>query len=325
MKKLFACLLVITLLCTTACSSGDKGASGTYSATEKGYGGDITVTLEVKDGKIADVKIVGDKETADIGSKAVEEMPALIVAANSYDVDVISGATITSTSIKKATKAAMTEAGLIASDPSVCDGNGEVTLESINEFLNSTVDIGEGTISNVVAVIPVSHINGPREEFNFYAFVNFKYVARNYVKYQITYLSCTCRSAAVNYWSTMYVEMTLPDSKDINDAEIKYMSFDYDSEGAYLAGFWGDSNPTPAGHTYEDIKEEYISYFFGKNYAYTKTLSVVEDIDPADYQANGRDGLTLDSFVGSSVSTNNIIRTLNALFEYHGTDSHFNN
>ena len=55
-------------------------------------------------------------------------------------------------------------------------------------------------------------------------------------------------------------------------------------------------------------------------------LSVVEDIDPADYAAGeGREGLTLDTFSGSSVSTNNVIRMLNALFEYHATDEYFTN
>ena len=50
-----------------------------------------------------------------------------------------------------------------------------------------------------------------------------------------------------------------------------------------------------------------------------------DDIDPADYSAGeGREGLTLDTFTGSSVSTNNIIRMLNALFQYHASDEYFN-
>ena len=67
--------------------------------------------------------------------------------------------------------------------------------------------MGEGTVANAVTLIPVKHINGPKEEHNFYAFVNFKYKARNFIKYQVTYLSCTCRSSAVNYWMTAYVEL----------------------------------------------------------------------------------------------------------------------
>ena len=72
------------------------------------------------------------------------------------------------------------------------------------------------------------------------------------------------------------------------------------------------------------FKEEYIPYWVGKDYSYIKTLSVVEDIDATDYATGeGREGYTLDTFSGSSVSSNNIIRMLNALFEYHASDAFF--
>ena len=324
MKKIFTLMSVLCLLTLTGCA---KSSEQTVSATAKGYGGDITVTLTVKDSKITDVKIVGDGETKDVGSKAVEQMPEQILSAQTYDVDGVSGATISSTSIKKATKEAMIAAGLLANEEgsSACGIDGSVDLDAISEFLNTSADMGEGSIANAVAIIPINHINGPRDEHDFYAFVNFKYKARNYIKYQITYLSCTCRSADVNYWMTAYVELTLPDSGNIEDSKIRTLSFDYDAEGHYLAGFWGDSNPTPAGNTYEEFKEQYIPFFVGKDYAYIKTLDVVEDIDPALYaEGEGRENLTLDTFTGSSVSTNNIIRMLNALYEYHATDSYFN-
>ena len=323
MKKLFTLISVLCLLTLTGCA---KSNEQTVSATAKGYGGDITVTLTVKDDKITDVKIVGDGETKDVGSKAVEQMPEQILSAQTYDVDGVSGATISSTSIKKATKEAMTAAGLLATEEgsSACGIDGSLDLDAINEFLNTSADMGEGSIANAVAIIPINHINGPRDEHDFYAFVNFKYKARNYIKYQITYLSCTCRSADVNYWMTAYVELSLPSSKDINDAEVRFLSFDRDSADHYTAGFWGDSDPTPAGATYEMFKEEYIPYWIGKDYSYIKTLSVVEDIDATDYATGeGREGYTLDTFSGSSVSSNNIIRMLNALFEYHASDAFF--
>ena len=110
MKRLFTIMVALCLLMLSGCA---KSTEQTVSATTKGYGGDITVTLTVKDGKISDVKIVGDGETANVGSKAVEEMPAQIIEKQTYDVDGVSGATISSTSIKKATKEAMIQAGLI--------------------------------------------------------------------------------------------------------------------------------------------------------------------------------------------------------------------
>lgn len=209
-------------------------------------------------------------------------------------------------------------------EPQNCELDGEITLENVNEFLNTSADLGPETIANVVAVIPINHIDGPRNESKFYAFVNFKYKARNYIKYQITYLSCTCRSANVNYWQTAYVELSLPDSGNIDDSTVTFLSFDQDSSGHYTGGFWGDSNPTPAGATYEMFKDEFIPFFIDKDYAYLKTLSVIDDINVSDYTSGeGRQDLTLDTFSGSSVSTNNIIRMLNALMEYHGTDEYF--
>lgn len=319
MKKALLALILISAITVIAC-----GGKKTYTAKTKGYGGEITVELTSAKNKITAVKITGDKETPGIGEKAVKELPAAILKAQSFDVDAVAGATITSTAVKKAVKDAMQQAGLIAS-ANPCDGAaGSITLESINKYLNESGDMGEGSIANVVAVIPIAHINGPREEHDFYAFVNFKYKARNFIKYQVTYLSCTCRSAEVNYWSTAYVELTLPKSGNPEDAEIKYLSFDKDAEGHYLAGFWGDSNPTPAGATYEDFKREYIPFFVGKNYKYLKTLSTTDDIAPEDYSAGaGRSSYKVDSFTGSSVSTNNMIRMLNALFEYHITDDFF--
>lgn len=315
--------ITLVLLCCGFLLSfwGCNGSGSDYTVTTGGYGGDIAVTLTVDNGKISKIKVVGDKETEGVGSLAVQQLPAKIIDAQTWDVDVVTGATITSTSIKKATKQAMADAGLIEAD---AGSSGPMTLESINEFLNTNADMGEGTVANAVAVIPIDHVNGPREEHDFYAFVNFKYKARNYVKYQITYLSCTCRSSDVNYWMTAYVEMTLPSSGNIEDSEVRFLSFDRDSTGHYIAGFWGDSSPTPAGHTYEQIKADYIPFFIGKTYGYLKNFSTVDDIPPADYAAGeGREGLTVDAFTGSSVSTNNIIRMLNALFAYHGTDSFF--
>ena len=104
---------------------------------------------------------------------------------------------------------------------------------------------------------------------------------------------------------TAYIELTLPESKDINDAQLRFLSFDRNSQDHYTAGYWGDSNPTPVGATYEDFKAEYIPFFIDKDYAYIKTLSTTDDIAAEDYSAGeGGEGYTLDTFSGSSVSTN---------------------
>lgn len=200
----------------------------------------------------------------------------------------------------------------------------DLTVGQVNEWLNNSADIGPGTKANQIAIVPIDHIDGPREENTFYAFVNFKYKARNFIKYQISYVSCTCRSADVNFWQTAYVELTLPESGKIEDAEIKTLSFDNDSSGHYLGGFWGDSNPTPAGHTYDMFKEQYIPFYEGKTLGYVYGISTVDDINADDYSAgDGRSDLKVDAFSSSSVSTNNIIRMIHALGRYHATDEYF--
>ncbi|HHX52391.1 MAG TPA: hypothetical protein GX703_02620, partial [Erysipelothrix sp.] len=101
-------------------------------------------------------------------------------------------------------------------------------------------------------------------------------------------------------------------------------SFDEDSTGNYTGGFWGDSNPTPAGHSYEDFKEQFIPFFQGKNLGYVYNLSTVDDIDAKDYATgDGRSDLEVDFFSSSSVSTNNIIRMIHAVGRYHATDEFF--
>jgi len=189
----------------------------------------------------------------------------------------------------------------------------ELSLGEVNSFLNNSAKLGEGSKANQVAVIPFNHIDGPKEEDLFYAFVPFKYVARNYIKYQVTFISCTCRSADVNLWSTAYVELTLPSSGKIEDAEVRTLSFDLDSTGHYLGGFWGDSNPPPtaAEATYESVKAGQIPVYVGKTYADLMNVSTVDDIEGLDVKT------------GATVSANNILRMLQAIYAYHATDSFF--
>ncbi len=84
---------------------------GTYEAEGKGIGGKVPVTVEVKDGKIASVTVGDNSETAGIGSKAIEQLPELIVEANGTEgVDGVSGATITSKAIFTAVDDALAQA-----------------------------------------------------------------------------------------------------------------------------------------------------------------------------------------------------------------------
>ena len=86
-------------------------ADGTYEASGKGIGGDVPVTVTVEGGKIASVEVGENSETQGIGSKAIEQLPEAIVAANgTTGVDAVSGASVTSSAIFTAVEDCLAQA-----------------------------------------------------------------------------------------------------------------------------------------------------------------------------------------------------------------------
>ena len=122
-----------------------------FTATSKGFGGDVEVTIAVKDGKIAAMIAYGPKETSGIGSNAVERLPGEIVAAQSWEVEAVSGATMTSMAIREAAKAAMTEAGLVE-DESAAPAPATETPEAPEE------EEPEGGVDMVIIAIGAAFI-----------------------------------------------------------------------------------------------------------------------------------------------------------------------
>lgn len=81
---------------------------GTYTGVGKGYGGDVKVSVEVKDGKISKVDLVDiANETPGIGGQAAPKVAERIVEAQSAEVEAESGATMTSNGIMEAVKNAL--------------------------------------------------------------------------------------------------------------------------------------------------------------------------------------------------------------------------
>jgi fumarate reductase flavoprotein subunit len=142
MKKTIALLASLAMAaslagCGSSTAAGSAGGvSGTFTGTAKGNGGDVTVTLTLKDGKITDAKAEGKDETAGIGSKAIEQMPGEMVSSNSIAVDTVSSATITSKAILEAAKAALESAGV-----NVDDYMGTSTSAAAAEDLTEDADV----------------------------------------------------------------------------------------------------------------------------------------------------------------------------------------
>lgn len=103
-----------TLEVTVRDTTANKGLykAGSYTADAKGYGGDVVVTVTVDENKITTVSVKGADETEGIGTKAINELPDIILEKQSIEVDAVAGATITSQAIKDALKTALEQAAV---------------------------------------------------------------------------------------------------------------------------------------------------------------------------------------------------------------------
>lgn len=105
MKKFMLVASSLVIMSMTVVGCGSKAPAyvdGTYEGSGQGAMSEITVSVEVKDGKIATVKVVDHDETPGISDDALVKVPKSIVEKNSTEVDAITEATGTSDGIKEA-------------------------------------------------------------------------------------------------------------------------------------------------------------------------------------------------------------------------------
>ena len=126
---------------------------GEYKASSKGIGGDVPVTVTVKDGKIAKVEVGENSETQGIGSKAIEQLPDAIVKANGTEgVDAVSGASVTSKAIFTAVEDCLNQAkgGTdAAAATTMADGEYKASAKGIGGDVPVTVTVKDGKIAKV--------------------------------------------------------------------------------------------------------------------------------------------------------------------------------
>ena len=110
MKKLIA-LLLAAMMMVAGISTASAMTAGTYTASAKGFGGDVTVTVEVSDSAILSVAAEGPSETAGIGTNALDMLPAAIVEKQTLKLDAIAGCTFTSEAVLAAAAEALRQSG----------------------------------------------------------------------------------------------------------------------------------------------------------------------------------------------------------------------
>lgn len=137
MKKRLNCLICAAMLsCITACGGKEADVQteetttesakedstqaaenqeslytpGTYTGEANGYGGKVSVTITVDASSITDVTIEGADETPTIGGAALEELAGQAKDAQGWEIDGVTGATMTSNAVKNALQNALNQA-----------------------------------------------------------------------------------------------------------------------------------------------------------------------------------------------------------------------
>ncbi len=139
MKKILAVIVALAMIlgCVSAfAETAIDTDTVTGTATVKGFGGDITVTVILDGENIKDVVIEGPGETAGIGQKIIDEWPLAFVEYNGI-VDTYTGATfagVTRTAVIEAMRQALQNAGVNPDDymrkMEAEESTGDVTIET---------------------------------------------------------------------------------------------------------------------------------------------------------------------------------------------------
>ena len=109
MGKTILCLMAA--LSMVACAAGAEEHTG----EAEGYGGTLKVRVAMDGQRLTSVIVTEHHETEGVGTRAIDEMPAAMVAAGTWQVDGVSGATVTSNALKAAVQDAMGENSAAAS------------------------------------------------------------------------------------------------------------------------------------------------------------------------------------------------------------------
>ena len=154
-RKITSVVCVLSLL-LVSCSNFT--ASGTtYKGVGQGFGGDVEVSITIDNDKITKVVASGSKETNGKAEtdEAFKVIPERIVSSNSINVDVVSGATLTSNAIMEGCKQALLNANIDVEKfggsvgSKVADGTYEGVGKGQNDDVKVSVRIHNGEIANI--------------------------------------------------------------------------------------------------------------------------------------------------------------------------------
>lgn len=153
MKKILSVILALSLMLASV--SAFALTAGEYVGEAQGFGGTVTVKITVDDAAVTAAEITAANETAAIGGAAAESLAAAMIGATSADdIEVVTGATITSTAVKEALGKALAAANgeETANDAPVAFTAGTYTgtAKGYNGAVEVTVTFSDTAVTEVV-------------------------------------------------------------------------------------------------------------------------------------------------------------------------------
>ncbi len=154
MKKSFAILVSAAMLaagCTSGTSSAPAASApgsaaapaltpGVYTGTAMGFHAPVVVEVEVDETSIKSITVTESEETRFVADNAMVQLPADMVAAQSVNVDMYTGCTISSMAVKGAVKDALSQAG----DTSLFEAKPEAAARTEETIDTDVVVVGGG-------------------------------------------------------------------------------------------------------------------------------------------------------------------------------------
>ena len=135
-----------SMLGGTASAEGipEEYIPGTYTATAKGFGGDVTVTLTVDKTQILEASITAAGETETVGQVAAAQLAEKILETQTWELDGVSGATNTSNAVRRACEDCIAQAKGI--DVSLLRAEVPAEADSAADWLGEAPVIAEADV-----------------------------------------------------------------------------------------------------------------------------------------------------------------------------------
>ena len=138
---LLGCANLIPSGKSVAAEPAPEGAlfnAGTYEAQAEGFGGagnPVKLSVTMSDNSIESIEYTADGETPTVGGAALPQLVEKVLAAQSPNIDMISGATVTSTAFFTALNDCITQAG---ADPAALESK---AVETVAEDIDTEADV----------------------------------------------------------------------------------------------------------------------------------------------------------------------------------------